>query len=256
MGTIVVTGSAGGMGRAVRAVLNSEGHTVIGVDVADAEVEADLSTPGGRKAMVREVDELCSSRLDGLVAAAGLQKGDAGTIVSVNYFGAVATLEGLRPFLEASGNASVVVVSSNSTTTMPDYPLEIAEWCLADDEPRARNAATEPNGAYAASKLALALWARRAATTHDWIEVGIRLNVIAPGFIDTPMTEGGWEFIQAISDVYPVPVGRPGTAAEAAALIRYLLSPEGAFFCGSFITMDGGTDAALRPDDWPRPIGH
>ena len=53
MGTIVVTGSAGGMGRAVRAVLNSEGHTVIGVDVADAEVEADLSTPGGRKAMVR-----------------------------------------------------------------------------------------------------------------------------------------------------------------------------------------------------------
>ena len=86
--------------------------------------------------------------------------------------------------------------------------------------------------------------------------MGIRLNVIAPGFIDTPMTEGGWDFIQAISDVYPVPVGRPGTAAEAAALIRYLLSPEGAFFCGSFITMDGGTDAALRPDDWPRPIGH
>lgn len=256
MGTIVVTGSAGGMGRAVRALLHAHGHEVIGVDVADAEVEADLSTPGGRRAMVREVEELCGGRLDGLVVAAGLQKGDPGAIVSVNYFGAVATLDGLRPYLEAAGNASVVVVSSNSTTTMPGYPLEVAEWCLADDEARARAAATEPNGAYAASKLALALWARRAATTHDWIEVGIRLNVIAPGFIDTPMTEGGWEFVQAIGDVYPVPVGRPGTAAEAATLIGYLLSPDGAFFCGSFITMDGGTDAALRPDDWPRPIGH
>ncbi len=256
MGTIVVTGSAGGMGQAVRAVLHAEGHTVIGVDIVDAEIEADLSTAGGRSVMVREVEEACGGTLDGLVVAAGLQKGEGATIVSVNYFGAVATLEGLRPFLEASGDASVVAVASNSITTMPGYPIEIAEWCLAGDEPKARAAATEPNGAYAASKLALALWCRRAAATHDWVEVGVRLNVIAPGFIDTPMTEGGWEFVQAISDVYPVPVGRPGAAAEVAALIRLLMSPEGRFFCGSYVTMDGGTEAALRPDDWPRPIGH
>ena len=137
---------------------------------------------------------------------------------------------------------------------MPGYPVALAEACLAGDEPAATALADEPNGAYAASKLALARWSRRAATTERWIGSGIRLNVIAPGFVDTPMTEGGWDFVKAISDIYPIPVGRPGSADEAAGLIAYLLSPEAAFFCGSFIVMDGGTDAALRPDDWPLPL--
>ena len=254
MGTIAVTGSAGGMGRAVRTQLERQGHEVLGVDVVDSEVTADLSNHEGREAMVEAVTDLSGGRLAGLVVAAGLQKGDPGVSVGVNHFGAVATLEGLRPLLQANGEAAAVVVSSNSTTTMPGYPTEIADACLDGDEERARALATEPNGAYAASKLALARWARRAATADQWIGSGIRLNVIAPGFVDTPMTEGGWEFVQAISDVYPVPVGRPGTAEEAAGLIGYLLSPAASFFCGSFIVMDGGTDAALRPDDWPRPL--
>ena len=227
MGTIAVTGSAGGMGRAVRTQLERQGHEVLGVDVVDSEVTADLSNHEGREAMVEAVTDLSGGRLAGLVVAAGLQKGDPGVIVGVNHFGAVATLEGLRPLLQANGEAAAVVVSSNSTTTMPGYPTEIADACR---------------------------WARRAATADQWIGSGIRLNVIAPGFVDTPMTEGGWEFVQAISDVYPVPVGRPGTAEEAAGLIGYLLSPAASFFCGSFIVMDGGTDAALRPDDWPRPL--
>ena len=254
MGTIVVTGSEGGMGRALRKRLKADGHQVIGVDVAGAEVDADLSTPVGRSAMVDRVTECSEGRIDGLVVAAGLQKGDPSTIVSVNHFGAVATIEGLHPLLASSDQASVVVVSSNSTTTMPGYPVALAEACLAGDEPAATALADEPNGAYAASKLALARWSRRAATTERWIGSGIRLNVIAPGFVDTPMTEGGWDFVKAISDIYPIPVGRPGSADEAAGLIAYLLSPEAAFFCGSFIVMDGGTDAALRPDDWPRPL--
>ena len=256
MGTIVITGSAGGIGRATRAMLAAEGHEVIGVDVADAEVEADLSTAGGRRAMVRAVDDACGGVLDGLVVAAGIQNDDAPGVVSVNYFGAVATLEGLRPLLEHAVHPSVVVLSSNSTTTHPGYPLDVAEWCLADDETRARAVAVSGIEAYAASKLALGLWVRRMATTPEWIGAGIRLNAIAPGFIDTPMTEGGWEFVSALGDVYPMPTGRPGTAAEVAGLIRYLLSEEAGFFCGSFIVMDGGTDARLRPDDWPRPIGH
>lgn len=254
MGTIVVTGSAGGIGRATRTRLEAEGQRVIGVDVRDAEVVADLSLPDGREEMVRAVEEVSGGVLDGLVVAAGLQKGEPSTIVAVNYFGAVATLTGLRPMLAAAPSASVVVLSSNSTTTMPGLPAELAELCLADDEERARAAAAEPNGAYGATKLALARWCRRAAVTPDWIDAGIRLNAIAPGFIDTPMTEGGWEFVQAISEVYPIPVGRPGRAEELAGLIRFLLSDDAGFFCGSFITVDGGTDAALRSDDWPRPL--
>lgn len=254
MGTIAITGSAGGIGRATRARLASEGHEVIGVDVRDAEVEADLSTPAGREAMVRDVTEASGGRLDGLVVAAGIQTADGPSVVSVNYFGSIATLTGLRPLLERGTNPSVVAISSNSTTTHPGYPRDVADLCLADDEEAARAAATDGITAYAASKLALALWCRRAATTADWVGAGVRLNVIAPGFIDTPMTDGGWEFVSDLGDVYPMPTGRPGTADEVAGLIRYLLCDEAGFFCGSYITMDGGTDARLRADDWPRPI--
>jgi NAD(P)-dependent dehydrogenase (short-subunit alcohol dehydrogenase family) len=257
MTTIAVTGSAGGMGRALRARFEGAGHRVLGVDVRDAEVIADLSTREGRDAMIAEVARQCDNGLDGLVVAAGIHAGEAPTIVSVNYFGAIATLVGLRPLLAAArGGAAAIAVSSNSTTTQPNYPFDVAERCLAGDEEGARRAiGDDALGAYPASKLALARWVRRHAVQPDWIGAGVRLNAIAPGFIDTPMTEGSWDFVSSLTDMYPIPVGRPGSAEEVAALIDYLLSPAAAFFCGSVIVMDGGTDAALRSDDWPRPIG-
>jgi NAD(P)-dependent dehydrogenase (short-subunit alcohol dehydrogenase family) len=205
--------------------------------------------------MVAEVARQCGGALDGLVVAAGIQAGPASTIVSVNYFGAIATLEGLRPFLANGIDPSAVVVSSNSATTQPGYPIEVAERCLAGDEPAACEAAADDAlGAYPATKLALARWVRRRAPSADWIGAGVRLNAIAPGFIDTPMTEGTWDFVGSLRDIYPIPVARPGRPAEIAALVDYLLSSEAGFFCGSVITVDGGTEAALRADDWPRPI--
>lgn len=256
MATIAMTGSAGGIGRATVERLEADGHRVIGVDVRDATVIADLSTAGGRRAMVREVDEVSGGVLDGLVVGAGITGDDGAAVVSINYFGAIATLEGLRPLLERGTAPSVVAISSNSTTTQPGYPLEVTERCLADDEAGARLAAAPDGvGAYGASKLALGRWVRRRATTADWIGSGIRLNAIAPGFIDTPLTEGQWDFIAGLGRIYPMPSGRAGTAEEVAGLLAYLLSPEAAFFSGSFIVMDGGTDAALRADDWPARIG-
>ena len=77
MRTIVITGSAGGIGAATRARLEKEGHRVIGVDVRDAEVIADLSTPAGRAAMVDAVGAACDGMLDGLVAGAGIMGEDA-----------------------------------------------------------------------------------------------------------------------------------------------------------------------------------
>jgi NAD(P)-dependent dehydrogenase (short-subunit alcohol dehydrogenase family) len=245
------------MGCAVRARLEAAGHRIIGVDQRDADVIADLATPEGRDEMVAEVGRQCDGGLDGLVVAAGIHAGAAPTIVSVNYFGAIATLSGLRPLLAASGNrsASAIAVSSNSITTQPGYPVDVADLCLAGDEDGARRAiGDDALGAYPASKLALARWVRRGAPAPEWIGAGIRLNAIAPGFIDTPMTEGSWDFISGLTDMYPIPIGRPGRADEIAALIDYLLSPDAAFFCGSVIMMDGGTDAALRADDWPQPI--
>jgi NAD(P)-dependent dehydrogenase (short-subunit alcohol dehydrogenase family) len=254
--TIAITGSAGGIGAATRERLERDGHEVVGVDVRDAEVVADLSTPEGRAAMVEDVGAATGGVLDGLVAAAGLLGGDGPTVVAVNHFGAVATLDGLRPLLERGTSPSAVAISSNSTTTFPDLPMAVTDACLAGDEGVARAAAegTDPVAVYPATKLALARWVRRAAVAEAWAGAGIRLNAVAPGFIATPMTAGTEDFVLSLGDVYPVPQRRAGQAAEVAALLAFLLSPEAAFFCGSIVFMDGGTDAAVRPDrPDPRP---
>jgi NAD(P)-dependent dehydrogenase (short-subunit alcohol dehydrogenase family) len=250
--TIAITGSAGGIGRATRHRLEREGHRVIGIDRVDADVIADLSTLEGRQAMVTGVTAACDGRLDGLVAGAGIMSDDEGLVVSINYFGAVTTLEGLRPLLAGGANPSAVAISSNSTTTQPGLASELIEVCLAGDEPAAVAAAGRYRGSgYAASKLALARWVRQHAGGRDWAGQGIRLNAVAPGLIATPMTEQSMDFIMSLGDVFPIPQGRAGQPEEVAGLLAYLLSPDATFFCGSVIFMDGGTDAAVRADDWP-----
>jgi nucleoside-diphosphate-sugar epimerase len=254
VGTIVITGSSGGIGSATRAVLEAQGHRVIGVDIRDAEVIADVSTPAGRVAMIEHVTAACNGVLDGLVAGAGISSNGSNEelVVSINYFGAVAALDGLRPLLARGTNPSAVAISSNSTTAQKGIPLAAVAACLAHDEPGARHAAAgSPMGGYPASKMALAHWVRTQATTNDWIGSGIRLNAIAPGLIATPMTEGGIDFVLGLGDTYPVPIQRAGQPEEVAGLLAYLLSPMASFFVGSFVVMDGGTDAALRATDWP-----
>jgi NAD(P)-dependent dehydrogenase (short-subunit alcohol dehydrogenase family) len=254
MRTVCITGSAGGIGAATRARLEKEGTRVVGVDVRDAEVVVDLSTPEGRDAMVRGVADTCGGALDGLVAAAGIM-GTEPKVVAINYFGAVATLEGLRPLLARGTDPSAVAISSNSTTTTPGLPSDLVEVILAGNEGAALSAAGAAPGvfAYPASKLALARYVRRHAPTPEWIGAGIRLNAIAPGVIETPMTKNDLDFIFGIPDVFPVPIGRPGRPEEIASLLAYLLSPDAGFFCGSVVFADGGTDATVRTDDYPTP---
>ena len=254
MRTVCITGSAGGIGAATRTRLEKEGARVIGVDVRDAEVIADLSTPAGRDAMVAAVSDACDGTLDGVVAAAGIM-GTEPLVVAINYFGAIATLDGLRPLLARGTDSSAVAISSNSTTTTPGLPAALVDVILAGDETAALAATEKAPGvfAYPASKLALARFVRHHAPTADWIGAGIRLNAIAPGVIETPMTKNDLEFIFSIPDVFPVPIGRPGRPEEIASLLTYLLSPDAGFFCGSVVFSDGGTDAAVRADDYPTP---
>lgn len=252
MRTVCITGSASGLGAATRARLEKDGQRVIGVDMHDAEVVTDLSTPEGRDAMVAGVTEASGGALDGLVAAAGIM-GNQPLVVAVNYFGAIATLAGLRPLLARGTDASAVAISSNSTTTTPGLPMDLVNTIRAGDEAAALEATSQAPGvfAYPASKLALARYVRHHATTPDWIGAGIRLNAIAPGVIETPMTKNDLEFIFSIPEVFPIPIGRPGRPEEMASLLAFLLSPDAGFFCGSVVFSDGGSDAAVRADDFP-----
>jgi NAD(P)-dependent dehydrogenase (short-subunit alcohol dehydrogenase family) len=254
MGTIVITGSASGIGAATRRRLETEGHRVIGVDLHNAEVIADLSTVAGRASMVDDVAQLSGGVLDGLLAGAGIsgRTNESGRVLKINYFGAVATLIGLRPLLARGTNASAVAISSNAATTQPGgADPTVVELCLEGREDEAVAIMTGvPAAGYAIAKLALARWVRRRAVTDEWVGAGIRLNAIAPGIIVTPMTEAGLSSLFAMPD-WPRPTKEPGRPEEVAGFVRYLLSTEARYFVGSFLVMDGGTEAALRSDDWP-----
>lgn len=260
MRTVCVTGSASGMGAATRKVLEAEGQRVIGVDLRDAEVIADLSTEIGRENAVIAVTQLADGKLDGLVTWAGipgLTTVDGGALVSVNYFGTVALMDGLRPCLANGDAPAAVVVSSNSTLVQPGVPMDVVELCLAGDEPAARAAADVASAlaTYPATKTALARWARRNATGADWAGAGITLNAIAPGAVETPLLQATRDdpVIGPFIDDFPIPMGRPGTPEEIAHVVAFLLGPHARFFCGSFVVVDGGTDALLRADDTPSP---
>ncbi|MCB9726083.1 MAG: SDR family oxidoreductase [Spirochaetaceae bacterium] len=260
--TIAITGAASGIGAALAKRLTSEGHRVIGVDVQKSDIEADLSTAAGRKAAIAAVKEACGGVLDGLVPCAGLSglPNRAGSIlVSLNYFGTIELLEGLRECLARAEAPAAVAISSNSTTTTPAGMVseEIVATLLAGDEQKARAMADETGSlaAYPTTKTAVARWVRRHAPTPEWVGQGITLNAIAPGKTATAMVAEGRAdpIIGPHLDKFPIPLGRDGKPEELAALLAFLLGPEARFFVGSFIVCDGGTDALTRPDDWPAP---
>ena len=259
--TVVVTGSASGMGAATRRHLEADGQRVIGVDLRDADVVADLGTPDGRRAAIDAVIALAPGGIEGLVTWAGipgLTDVSGSLLASVNYFGSVELLDGLRSLLARGDRPAAVAISSNSTTCQPGVPLDVVDRCLAGDEPGARQAADAAGAiaVYPASKLAVARWARRNAPTDAWAGAGITLNVVAPGAIETPMLDAtrADATIGQFIDAFPIPVGRKGTADELAAFVVFLLGPQARFLCGSVLFVDGGTDALLRADDMPVPM--
>ncbi|MFJ4440108.1 SDR family oxidoreductase [Streptomyces sp. NPDC088923] len=270
MSTYAVTGSASGMGAASAARLRAAGHEVVGVDLRDADVVADLGTAEGRAHAVREIIRLSDGRLDGVAAVAGVgpQLRDAGAVVSINYHGPVALLRGLRPALAASGAGRAVVISSNSSTTVPMIDEELVRLLLAGDEEAARTraraatvalpediAANSPSiSAYASSKFALSRWVREAAVAPEWARESVTLNAIAPGAVVTPLMTGSTvkeEDLDADAFPTPMPLGVFGRPEDIAFWVEQFLRPEARFTTGAVLFVDGGTDAAMRPEAQP-----
>ncbi|HVP29729.1 MAG TPA: SDR family oxidoreductase [Myxococcota bacterium] len=253
MAIAAVTGSASGIGAAIRARLEASGDTVLGVDVRDAEVIADLGTPEGRGEATAAVRKWAAGRLDRLVVCAGLgpHVRPPSRVASVNYFGAVDVLDGLLDLL-ALGEAPVALaLCSNSAQMAPldDHPYVKA--LLAHDEAEARriiDAQDSPIVAYMGSKHALGRAVRRRA--GDWGRRGVRLNAIAPGPVRTPLLQQGLDDPLtggAIRNV-KIPLGRVGEPHEVAELAAFLLSPAASWIHGAVYYIDGGNDAEIRPD--------
>jgi NAD(P)-dependent dehydrogenase (short-subunit alcohol dehydrogenase family) len=249
--TYVVTGSASGIGASTAKMLLERGAKVIGCDLSDADVNADISTPEGRQSFIDQVTEL--GPIDAVMAVAG---GGKTGLVETNYFGTVATLEGLRPLLAKSDAPRAVVVSS--TASLAPAPEEVLTACLNGDEAAAvafvaklDPASGGPNG-YGIAKRALNRWVRRMAPTPEWAGAGIALNAVAPGVVDTPAA--AWifeseEIRNAIESRNPQPLGGfPGRPEWVSELICWLGSPNNRFITGQIIFADGGAEASTVGD--------
>ncbi|MFD5318064.1 SDR family oxidoreductase [Streptomyces sp. NPDC127098] len=250
--THLVTGSASGIGRATRELLESRGDRVIGVDIHDADLVRDLSDPEHRAGLRADVAALAPDGLDAVHAVAGVNLPGSLT-ARVNYFGAVATLRELRPLLAGSSAPAAVAVASFATLMPADEPLLAA--LRAEDEPGAVAAADaladRGQGArvYPTSKRALAEWVRERSVTPEWAGAGIPLNAVAPGVIRTPMTAellATPERRDALFQQVPSPLNGAAEPAAVAGLLAWLTSAENRHVTGQVIFADSGAEATLR----------
>ena len=172
-------------------------------------------------------------------------------IAKVNFFAAVAVTEGVLDLL-LKRKGSIVMIASNSAAMVGHD--EFVDLMLGGQEVAACELIENKDGhsAYAGSKHALSCWLRRNAP--DYARQGVRLNAVAPGIIDTPLSKkvlADKDLGQVMKDFGDsVPLGAIGKPEQIADVVCFMLSGKASFMAGSIVFVDGGHDAMLRPDQF------
>lgn len=244
----LVTGGTRGMGEAVTALLaEHKAHVVaVGRHAADSPVpviQADLASPEGAALVARRAGEILGG-LDVVVHCVGASfSGTGGSLaltdedwmraLSVNLLSAVRMDREALPGMVAQGSGAIVHVSS-------------LQW----KRPH------ESSPAYGPAKAALRSYSKGLAT--EFGPAGIRVNTVTPGYIATPLAEDRIRGIMAdtgstrpdaeaalLAAIGGVPLGRPGTAAEVAQVVAFLVSDAAAYVTGAEFVVDGGNNRVL-----------
>ncbi|WP_432831026.1 SDR family NAD(P)-dependent oxidoreductase [Dactylosporangium sp. CA-092794] len=242
--TVLVTGSTGAIGAAVVDRLLADGWRVAGVDARPAPggdrpglraVTADITTEDGRASALAAARDL--GALAGLVNCAGVVPTGPALAASdaewerawrINVMAAYSLSCAVADDLTAAGHGVIVNIGS-----------------IAGARPSPNNIV------YAATKAALAsVTATLAVVLADR---GIRVNAVAPGLIDTPLSDRTDEVLATLSGRDPetvargrtaaVPLGRRGTPSEVADAVAFLLSNRSSYISGQTLHVNGGAHA-------------
>ena len=255
MGKYAVTGGTNGIGEQAVKILRDLGHEVLNIDKYNGDITADLGIVEGRELAITKVHEHCPDGLDGLICnhgITGLPRHKPSYVLSVNYFGAVAVMEGLYDLLKIRKGRCVATISGSIThVKRGKYFVDSLLTNCGDEERISRLVDTFERGdvMYLSSKIALANWVRRVSAS--WAANGVNINAVVPGAVATNIMEG---YIRPDLDTwyYPMPV-LFGTEDQidpyyvGQALVSLAL-PEAKGICGALLYCDAGHSAILDPD--------
>jgi len=262
----LVTGAGSGIGRAIACALAREGAAVAVNDIREdvaSQVSEEIAAAGGRAMAVpadvadgRQVLKMFTrflsvwNTLDVLVNNAGVLFMDAHVVENLEAAAAeVLTTGRARTALEATKTMEdatwrrTIAVHLDGTFHCTREALKVMEVRRAGKIINIASIAgtTGLAGApdYSAAKAGIIGFTRSVA--KEVAGLGIQVNAIAPGFIDTPLTQALPPKAKHLLTLQ-TPVGRFGTADEIAAVALYLASPESDFVIGQVISPNGGFD--------------